>query len=383
MERVKIGIIGVGGMGYAHCKIASNLPETELTCVCDVDQEIAKQRGEEFKVKYFTDYKELIKSGLCDAVIVATPHWFHPEVSILAFENGLHVLSEKPIAVKVSDADRMIEAAKKSKKVFSIMFQRRTEPLFKKAKEIVKSGTLGKIMKSVCIDPWYRTQAYYDSGTWRATWIGEGGGVLINQAPHTIDLFTMLTGLPKKIEAKTRTRLHDIEVEDEVAAFLEYENGAWGYYYTSTCEPIGPFHLEITGDKGKLIIRGMSLTFYSFEKPITKFTKECPDMWSGLHYVEEKIEISSNIETGHSVIIKNFARAILYGEELIVKGEEGLNSVEFINACILSGKKNKIVEIPVDRKEYDDLMEELKKTSKPKKIVKVQRITDPNIEKKI
>lgn len=147
MEKVRIGIIGVGGMGYAHCKIVKALPETELTCLCDIDENVAKQRGEEFRVKYFTEYKELIKSGLCDAVIVATPHWFHPEISIFAFENGLHVLSEKPIAVKVSDADKMIEAAKRSGKVFSIMFQRRTEPLFKKAYEIVKSGALGEIYK--------------------------------------------------------------------------------------------------------------------------------------------------------------------------------------------------------------------------------------------
>ncbi len=383
MEKVRIGVIGVGGMGYAHSKIIKSFEEAELTCVSDVDENVAKEKGEEFGVKYFTDYKELIKSGLCDAVVVATPHWFHPEISIFAFENGLHVLTEKPIAVKVSDADKMIEAAKKSKKVFSVMFQRRTEPLFKKAYQIVKSGAIGEIQKSVCIDPWYRSQAYYDSGTWRATWIGEGGGVLINQAPHTIDLFTFLTGLPKKIEAKTRTKLHDIEVEDEVSAFLEYENGAWGYYYTSTCEPVGPFHLEITGDKGKLVIRGTTLTFYSFEYPISEFTKKAPDMWASLNFTEEKIEISSNVQTGHAVILKNFVRAILYGEELIVKGEEGLRSVEFINACILSGKKGKVVEIPVDRNEYDDLMEELKKTSKPKKVVKVQRVTDPNIAKKV
>ncbi|MCM8818780.1 MAG: Gfo/Idh/MocA family oxidoreductase [Candidatus Omnitrophica bacterium] len=383
MDKVRIGVIGVGGMGYAHCKIARSLNLTELTCVSDVDESVAKERGEEFKVRYFTDYKELIKSGLCDAVIVATPHWYHPEISIFAFQNGLHVLSEKPIAVKVSDADKMIEAAKKSGKVFSIMFQRRTEPLFKKAYEIVKSGAIGEIQKSVCIDPWYRSQAYYDSGTWRATWKGEGGGVIINQAPHTIDLFTLLAGLPKKITAKTRAKLHDIEVEDEVSAFLEYENGAWGYYYTSTCEPVGPFHLEITGDKGKLVIRGNTLTFYSYEYPISEFTKMAPDMWASLKYTEEKIEINSNIETGHGVIIKNFAKAILYGEELIVKGEEGLNSVEFLNACILSGKKGKTVEIPINRKEYDDLMEELIKTSKPKKVVKVQRVTDPNIAKKM
>lgn len=383
MEKVRIGVIGVGGMGYAHCQSVKNLEETELTCVCDNDEEIARKRGEEFGVRYFTDYKELIKSGLCDGVIVATPHWFHPEISIFAFENGVHVLSEKPIAVKVSDADKMIEAAKKNKKTFAVMYQKRTTPLVKKLLQIIKEGRLGEIHRTLCVDPWYRCEAYYESGVWRATWIGEGGGVTINQAPHTIDFFTLLAGLPKKIEAKTRTRLHNIEVEDEVSAFLEYENGAWGYYYTSTCEPIGPFHLEIAGDKAKLVIRGNEVTLYNYESPISEFTYKADDMWASIKVNEEKIEIPESKGTGHREIIKNFARNILYGEELLSPGEEGLKSVEFINAIILSGKKNKPVEIPVDRKEYDELMEELKKTSKPKKVVKVQRKTDPNIAKQV
>ncbi|MCM8784632.1 MAG: Gfo/Idh/MocA family oxidoreductase [Candidatus Omnitrophica bacterium] len=382
MKKLKIGVIGVGGMGSAHCNSVKNLEETELVFVSDIDENVAKKKGEELGVKYFTDYKEAIKSGLAEGVIIATPHWFHPEIAVFAFENGLHVLSEKPIAVKVSDADKMIEAAKKSGKIFTIMFQRRTEPIFMKAIEIAKSGALGEIHKTVCIDPWYRTQAYYNSGGWRATWKGEGGGVLINQAPHTIDLFTCIGGLPKKIYAKTRTKMHDIEVEDEVSAFLEYENGSWGYYYTSTCEPVGPLHMEFTGNKGKLVIRGDTLTFYSFEYPLKESIEKVESMWGSLKYTEEKIEITSNIQRGHSAIIRNFARAVLYGEKLIVNGEEGLNSVEFINACILSGKKDKSVEIPVDRKEYDQLMEELKKSSKPKKVVKEERITDPSFAKK-
>ncbi|MCM8832613.1 MAG: Gfo/Idh/MocA family oxidoreductase [Candidatus Omnitrophica bacterium] len=382
MKKLRIGVIGVGGMGSAHCNSVKNLEETELVFVCDNDENVAKKKGEEHGVKYFTNYKEAIKSGLAEGVIIATPHWFHPEIAIFAFENGLHVLIEKPIAVRVSDADKMIEAAKNSGKIFTIMFQRRAEPLFRKATEIIKSGALGEIHKTVCIDPWYRTQAYYNSGGWRATWVGEGGGVLINQAPHTIDLFTFLGGLPKKVFAKTRTKMHDIEVEDEVSALLEYENGAWGYYYTSTCEPVGPLHMEFTGNKGKLVIRGNSLTFYSFEYPLDESIVKIENMWGSLRYTEEKIEITSNIQTGHAAIIRNFARAVLYGEKLIVNGQEGLNSVEFINACILSGKKEKPVEIPVDRKEYDQLMEQLKKSSKPKKVVKEERITDPSFTKK-
>ncbi|MDD3726159.1 MAG: Gfo/Idh/MocA family oxidoreductase, partial [Candidatus Ratteibacteria bacterium] len=219
---VKIGVIGVGGMGSAHCKMMKDIEEAELVFVCDIDKDVAESKGKEFNVPSFTDYKKAIKSKLADAVIIATPHWVHPEIAIYAFNNNLHVLSEKPIAVTVSDADRMIKAAKKNKKIFAVMYQRRTEPWVRKLRElIVEKRIIGEITRTLCIDPWYRAQAYYDSGTWRATWKGEGGGVLINQAPHTIDIFTTVAGLPVKVETKTRTRLHKIEVEDEVCAFLE------------------------------------------------------------------------------------------------------------------------------------------------------------------
>jgi len=378
---VKIGVVGVGGMGSAHCKMVKDIKETELVFVCDIEKEVAKARGEEFGVPYFTDYREAVKSGLADAVIIATPHWVHPEIAIYAFKNGLHVISEKPIAVTVSDADRMIKAAKKSKKVFAVMYQRRTEPWVRKLKELVRDGVIGEITRTLCIDPWYRSQAYYDSGTWRATWKGEGGGVLINQAPHTIDLFMAVGGLPVKVEAKTRTKLHKIEVEDEVCAFLEYKNGAWGYYYTTTCESGGTFHMELAGEKGKIIVNGTDITLYRYDMPVSEFTCKAENMWASLGVKEEKIELDTNVPVGHGEIIRNFAGAILKNEELISPGEEGLKSVEFINACILSSKTNKPVKIPVNRKDYDTLMKKLIAKSKVKKAVKVQRMTDPKFAK--
>ncbi|MCM8776951.1 MAG: Gfo/Idh/MocA family oxidoreductase [Candidatus Omnitrophica bacterium] len=381
-EIVKIGVIGVGGMGSAHCKTIKNIEETELVFVCDIEKEVAKARGEEFGVPYFTDYREAVKSGLADAVIVATPHWIHPEIAIYAFKNGLHVLSEKPIAVTVTDADKMIKAAKKNKKVFAVMYQRRTEPWVRKLKELIlKDKVIGEIKRILCIDPWYRAQAYYDSGTWRATWKGEGGGVLINQAPHTIDIFMTVAGLPVKVEAKTRTKLHKIEVEDEVCAFLEYKNGAWGYYYTTTCEPGGTFRMDIAGEKGKIIVNGTSITLYKYNMPVSKFTYKAKSMWKSLEVKEEKIELDTNVPVGHGEIIKNFARTILKEENLISPGEEGIKSVEFINACILSGKTGKPVKIPLNRKEYDNLMKQLIAKSKVKKAVKVQRVTDPKFAK--
>ncbi len=382
MKPVRIGVIGLGAMGYAHCKNVRSLKETLLTCVCDNDGAAAKEKGEEFRVPYFTDYKKLAKSGLCDAVLVVIPHWFHPDVTIYAFKSGLHVICEKPVAVTVSDVDRMIAAARRSRKKFAVMHQMRTEPFFRKAKEIMESGVLGRITRTLCIDPWYRTQAYYDSNVWRATWKGEGGGVLINQAPHIIDLFILLGGLPVKVDAKTRTRLHDIEVEDEVAAALQYKNGAWGYYYTTTCETFGTFHMEIAGDTGKLVINGKEkMTLYGYSEPVSVYTHKAGSMWASLKVEEETFEFKSNVTTGQTEMIRNFAAAISGKEKLFAEGKDGLNAVEFINACILSGKKRKPVNIPVNRKEYDALIEKLKRTSKPKKRVVIQRVTDPKFAK--
>ncbi|MDD5455172.1 MAG: Gfo/Idh/MocA family oxidoreductase [Candidatus Ratteibacteria bacterium] len=371
MQKVKIGVIGVGGIGCLHCRNIKTLEDIELTCVCDVNEQAVEKVGEEFHVKYFSDYKKLIKSGLCDAVLVATPHWFHPEICVFAFENGLHVLCEKPMAVTVSGADRMIEAAKKSKKVFSLMYQQRISPAVQKAIGVVKSGILGQIQRTLFIDTvFYRTQAYYDSATWRATWKGEGGGVLMNQAPHGIDIFLSLAGLPRKVEAKTRTKLHEIEVEDEVSAFLEYENGAWGYYYTGTCEAGGGLRAELLGDKGKLVLIGEELKLYTFTPSISQYTFKSKELWSGPEVKEEKVEILSPKENifGHAGVVKNFARAILYKEPLMVSGEEGVKSIEFINALIMSGRKCVPVGMPVNRKEYDNFMEALKKDSKHKRI---------------
>lgn len=380
MKKVRMGVIGVGSMGSSHCKKIKSLEKNQmkLTCICDIEESVAKQKSEELGVKYFLNHKKLIDSGLCDAVVIATPHWFHPEIGAYAFKKGLHVLCEKPIAVTVSGAEKLLRAAKKSGRVFGVNFQRRLEGTTRKAKEIIESGEIGEITRTLCIDPWYRSQSYYDSGTWRATWAGEGGGVLINQAPHTIDMFTYLGGMPVKMETKARTRLHKIEVEDEVQAFLEYENGAWGCYYTSTCEPRST-HFEFAGDKGKLVIMDKELILYRYSFPVKEYTFNSDKMWAADLEVKKEVIETDKAKITKS-IMENFRDAVLKGEKLFAPGEEGINAVEFLNACIFSAKKKKAVKIPVPRKEYDALMEKLKKTSKIKTGTRVQRVTDPNIK---
>jgi predicted dehydrogenase len=377
MDKVRCGVIGVGGMGSGHCKMMGQIPETELTAVCDAVPEVVAKVAEQYEVRGFEQPEALLDSGLVDMVIIATPHYFHPPVAEAAFQRGLHVLSEKPIAVSVSAADRMIAAARASGKKFGVMFQMRTEARNRAAKRLIEEGRLGEIYRANLTMGWYRSQAYYDSGTWRATWSGEGGGVLINQAPHLLDLFTWLAGLPSRIKGEVRTRLHDIEVEDEAFATLEYPNGAHGYLYASVLEAPSTEQIEICGDRGKLLLRN-GLHFWELDSSIREFTRTSPDMWGGPKAQEVPVEIEE-APHGHGIITRNFARAILHDEPLIAPGEEGLRAVELINGIIMSGKQNRPVDVPVARAAYDALLADLQRTSRRKTSAREQRVTDPNL----
>lgn len=374
-------MVGCGGMGQAHIKSIGELPVAKLAAVSDADPETAQKVGTEHGVPYFSDYHKLVESGLCDAVMIATPHYFHHEVGIAAFKSGLHVLTEKPITVTVSAADAFLAAAKKSKKIFGVMYQMRTLPPVRVARQIVESGRLGKIRRTLMVNPHYRSQAYYDSAGWRGTWLGEGGGVLLNQSPHGIDLFMLLGGVPSRVIAKTRTQMHKIEVEDEAEALIEYPNGAWGYYYTSTCENFeSPIFMEIIGDNGKIVLTDKEVKLFTFTPAISKHNAASPKMWSGPEIKEEKLKMPK-AESGHKEILRNFCAAILGREKLISPGDQGLRSTEFINGLILSGKTGRPVDFPVNRKQYDKLLNGLKKTSKTKKVKKVERTTDPKFNK--
>ncbi len=376
--KVRFGVIGVGGMGSGHCVQLPKIPETELAAVCDTNPATLEAVTTKHSVPGFATHEALLDSGLVDAVIIATPHYFHPPIAVDAFARGLNVLSEKPLAVTVSSADTMIAAARKSGKKFGVMYQMRGEGQNIAARAVIESGRLGEIYRTSLVMGWYRSQAYYNSGGWRATWSGEGGGVLINQAPHYLDLFTWLGGLPQRVTGQTRTRLHDIEVEDEAFATLEYANGAHGYLYASTTEVPNHNMLEICGDKGKLVLHGSSLKVYEVATPIRSFTQETKEMWASPKAEEIAVDTPAEGELkGHALITQNFARSILYGDKLIAPGEDGLNAVELINGLILSSKTGKTVNVPVDRAEYDRLIEELKATSRAKAKVSEQRITDP------
>lgn len=381
MDKVRFGIVGVGGMGSGHARTMQSIEECELTAVCDFDSDTAKNVASKYNVKAFTEYEKLIDSGLAEAVIIATPHYFHPPIAIYAMKKGLAVLSEKPIAVTVKAADEMVNTAKETGVPFAVMYQSRTSAIYQAAHKLIAEGKLGELYRTCLISTrWFRSQAYYDSGGWRGNWIGEGGGVLINQAPHDLDMFSWLGGLPSKITARTATRRHNIEVEDEASAMLEYSNGAIGYIHISTTEAPGTYLMEFCGEKGKLVIDGGKLNFYELEMPLQEFSDTTENMWGSPK--AEKVDVPlEERESGHKAIIRNLARNILYDEPLISPGVEGLNTVELINGIILSGKKGKSVDVPVDRDEYEELIEKLKKTSKGPSSGPSKRITDPSLLK--
>jgi len=387
-KKVRMGVVGVGGMGQGHCDYLGpgKLDVAELTAVCDIAPDVAKQVGEKWGVPSFVKHTDLLDSGLVDAILIATPHYYHPPIAIDAFKRGMHVLSEKPIGVTIKPVNQMIRAAERSKCVFAVMFQLRHSPEYQAAKKLLDEGQIGDIRRVNLIIAYYRSQAYYDSGGWRATWKGEGGGVLLNQAPHMLDVFTWLTGRPKTVTGQTRIRMHDIEVEDEAFAFLEYPNGAHGYVYASVNDTPQVTRLEICGDKGKLLIestdwREEGLLFWKVEPPLSKFTVENKSMWASPKSERVQIPLEKR-EQGHIAVTRNFCRAILFKERLITPGAEGIYSLELADAMILSSYRKKPVKLPINANEYEELMAELVRKSKTKKVVAEQRITDTQFTEK-
>lgn len=364
---VKVGIIGVGTIGSAHAAsiYSGAIDGMRLCALCDTSEERANALKELYPdVPIYTSDDEFFEKADVEAIIIATPHYDHPPLAIRGFENGLHVLTEKPAGVYCSAARAMTAAAKKSGKTFGIMFNQRTNKLFSEARRIVRLGELGELKRTVwIITNWYRKQSYYDSGDWRATWSGEGGGVLMNQAPHNLDLWQWICGMPVALRSECKVaHYHNIEVEDDATIFAEYENGASGVFITSTGDFPGTNRLEITGTKGKLVLENKKLTHWSFAMDEREYCLTDAT-------VENAITVSELADekyNGHHNILKNFARAILYGDELIAKGEDAIKELTLCNAAYLSAWTDKKVALPFSDEEYESLLKEKIATSHKK-----------------
>ncbi len=378
MRKLKLGIIGYGNMGTAHVNniMAGKTPNTELAALCDIDPERRKIFSEKYpEIPVFENAEVLMDSGLCEAILIAVPHYDHVPMAIMGFNKGLHVLVEKPAGVYTKQVREMNEVARKSGKVFGLMLNQRTNPVFGKLREMIARGDLGNIKRITwIITNWYRKQAYHDSSEWRSTWRGEGGGTLINQNPHQLDLWQWVFGMPDKVYARASFgKYRDIEVEDEVVAMMEYDNGMIGQYITSTAEAPGTNRLEIACDMGQLIIENNNkMTFRRNVVPEPEFNKNqepfgMPEFWNC------EIPVDATGGEQHVGIIKNFADAVLSGKELLAKGEEGICGLTISNAMHLSAWTGETVDIKnfPDDKFYDMLQEKIKNSTVVKNVRKV------------
>ena len=381
MKKVKFGIIGAGNIGAAHYDVFMDnlVPNGELVAIADLvpeKLESVRKKGKEknpeaeAKVTYFNSGDELIASGICDAVTVAVPHYDHPGFAIKALKAGMNVIVEKPAGVYTLQVQEMLdEAAKHPDLKAGIIFNVRTNPCFIKMHDMIANGELGRITRLTwIITNWFRSQAYYDNGGWRATWVGEGGGVLFNQSPHQLDLFQWIPGMmPNKIHAHCHFgKWHDIEVEDDVTAYLEYPNGATGVFITTTGETPGTNRLEITGENGKLLFEHNTVTFYKNSRSMLDVIKDVSNGFGSLEY--EKIDVECPGEyTLHAGVFNNFCNAILGLEDFKFSIEQGMNGVILANAMLLSQWKERAIELPINGEEF---YEELQKHIRESKVVK-------------
>jgi predicted dehydrogenase len=374
LNKVRLGIIGIGNMGSGHCRtlLRGEVPEIELTAVADI-REARRQWAKENlpkEVAVFSSAEELISSGACDAILIVTPHYEHPRLAILGLQNGLHVLSEKPIGVYTKQVRELIKEAEKSDRVFAVMFNQRTNHVYRKMHELVHSKKYGQIKRvNWIITDWYRTQAYYNSGDWRATWEGEGGGVLLNQCPHNLDLLQWVCGMPSKVQAFCHNgKWHDIEVEDDVTAYLEYPNGATGVFVTTTGDAPGTNRFEITLERAKLVCENEKLMMYELE---ISEREHCFTAVEGFAQPKGSwVELDTDGENPqHAGVLRAFAGRILHGTPLIAEGAEGINGLTLSNAMHLSSWLKAPVELPIDEDLFLNKLNELRASSKRKATV--------------
>ncbi|MDP4104033.1 MAG: Gfo/Idh/MocA family oxidoreductase [Bacillota bacterium] len=364
MNVTKVGVIGIGNMGkeYILQLDQGQVEGAVLSAVCGRREEQLEwvKNHTSGDVQTFVHEDDFFNFFDMDAVIITTPHYSHPDLAIRAFAKGLHVLVEKPAGVYTKDVEKMNEAARLSGKVYSMMYNQRTNPLYQKLRELIQNNELGEIKRTNwIITNNYRSQSYYDSSYWRATWSGEGGGVLINQSVHQLDLWQWTTGLmPKRVQGFCGNgKYHDIEVEDDVTAYVEYENGATGVFITSTGEAPGTNRFEIVGERGKIVIENEQLKFYR----LTKSEREFNATYQGGFGEPECWEINIPIKgenQEHLGIIRNWVNSIRKGTPLIAPGEEGIKAVEILNSVYLSSWLNKSVELPIDGDLYVEKLQE-------------------------
>lgn len=375
MSQIRFGIVGMGVQGSLYASILSGTPLPHfgalpkprhccLTAIASRSGETA-QKAAQMGARWFADWKEMLQSGVCDAVIITVPHFLHHEVAVYALERGVHVLCEKPAGVRASDVQEMLAARKDS--AVAMILNQRTNPLFKHLIRLIDSGRLGKLRRCnwIC-NSWWRPDSYYASNAWRGTWKGEGGGILVNQLPHQLDLLLELAGVPEEVYCLSREGAwRNISVENDVTVTAKYPGGATGVLVSCTHDPLGTDRLELDFDRGKILVENsQKATVYTFKQPEQQWNetlshvqmaqlKSTPEAL----YETEVYTAQQPFGAAYSEIFENFAAYILSGDALIADGEAGLRQVELANAIALSGWKNAPVRVPCDPQEFNAFLQ--------------------------
>ncbi|QUH29938.1 Gfo/Idh/MocA family protein [Vallitalea guaymasensis] len=368
MEQVRIGVIGFGNMGSNHAKslYEGKVKNGKLVAVCDINEEKLKKSKELYSdIMCYDNHHDMLEDSNIDAVIVATPHYDHPSIAIDALKANKHVVIEKPAGVYTKAVREMNEVGNNTDRVFAIMYNQRTDPYYSKVKELIDAGELGEIRRvNWIITDWYRPQSYYNSGGWRATWAGEGGGVLLNQDPHQLDIWQWICGMPTRIRAFCHFgKMHDIEVEDDVTAYAEYANGATGVFVTSTSDAPGTNRLEISGDQGKIVVEDGKITFWRLRVSEREFNATFTGGFGNPECWKCEINVKPNPLQQHVAILTNFVDAILNGKELIAPAVEGIRGLTISNAMHLSAWTDDWVNLPIDEDLYYSKLQEKIKNS--------------------
>ncbi len=348
-NKVRFGVIGVGNMGAAHSRWLKQGKGRGATlgAICDIDP-AKKALADELGVPFFQNYIELYDSGLVDAVLIATPHYWHAPQTVAAAKRGLHVICEKPVSVTVGHARTMVQACQDAGVHFAVMFMQRLRPAMQKMKQIIDSGQLGEISRiSMVASNWLRTQSYYNSGGWRGTWIGEGGGILMNQAPHSLDLFLWMAGqMPNSVTASIQTREHKIEVENTANAIIDFGGGKIGYIYATTAEAPGTEEMMVVGTKGTLLYRGGTLSMAKLATPLDKHLQTAKGGFEKPKVTWKDVKVTGK-DLGHMGIVTNFVKVMHQGAAPVASGQDGINEIELCDAIYMAGFTGKPVELPL------------------------------------
>lgn len=359
MEPVRFGVIGAAGIiGGLHLKAIQQSPHAKLVGLTDVNRDRAGSLADETGARFYADVQAMLDDPEIEAVTLCVPHPLHAPLAVEAFQAGKHVLCEKPLAVSVSEADRMISAARRAGKKLGVVFQHRLRGDIRRMKSLVDEGMLGPLYRTALADAFLRIQGYYNMAPWRGTWAGEAGGVLMNQAPHSLDLFQWLGGRPRRVLGLAGTVKHRIEVEDMASAVVEYSDGGHGSIHCNTVQAPGHLRIELWGDRGALQLENGRLQWNRLGDSIQHFS----DTETQNPFGQPKVEIEALPETaegpGHMGVIDDFALAVRLDREPLASGEEAIWSLELANAIILSSYTRDWVELPVDRNAYDSLLQE-------------------------